>query len=89
MESELELRKFVVPEFIFGFGALKLAGRYAKNLGASRILVVTDPGVMAAGWTDQAAASSIVPRGSASSSPIRNTSWSLRGLIGSPFLCRR
>ncbi len=53
MESELELRKFVAPEFIFGFGALKLAGRYAKNLGASRILVVTDPGVMAAGWTDQ------------------------------------
>ena len=53
MESELKLRKFVAPEFIFGFGALKLAGRYAKNLGASRILVVTDPGVMAAGWTDQ------------------------------------
>jgi alcohol dehydrogenase len=53
MEIELELRKFVAPEFIFGFGALKLAGRYAKNLGASRVLVVTDPGVMAAGWTDQ------------------------------------
>ena len=53
MESELKLRKFVAPEFIFGFGALKLAGRYAKNLGASRILVVTDPGVMAAGWPDQ------------------------------------
>ena len=57
MESELKLRKFVAPEFIFGFGALKLAGRYAKNLGASRILVVTDPGVMAAGWTDQVVSS--------------------------------
>jgi alcohol dehydrogenase len=32
---------------------LKLAGRYAKNFGASRILIVTDPGVMAAGWTGQ------------------------------------
>lgn len=53
LESELELRKFVAPEFIFGIGALKLAGRYAKNFGASRILLVTDPGVMAAGWTDQ------------------------------------
>lgn len=52
-QSDLELRKFVAPEFIFGLGALKLAGRYAKNFGASRILVVTDPGVMAAGWTDQ------------------------------------
>lgn len=60
MESELELRKFVAPEFIFGFGALKLAGRYAKNLGASRILVVTDPGVMAAGWTDQVIGSLIL-----------------------------
>lgn len=52
-QSDLELRKFVAPEFIFGLGALKLAGRYAKNFGASRILIVTDPGVMAAGWTDQ------------------------------------
>lgn len=53
LPSDLELRKFVAPEFIFGLGALKLAGRYAKNFGASRILIVTDPGVMAAGWTDQ------------------------------------
>jgi alcohol dehydrogenase len=47
-----ELRKFVAPEFVFGPGALELAGRYARNLGALRILVVTDPGVRAAGWTD-------------------------------------
>jgi alcohol dehydrogenase class IV len=46
------LRKFVAPEFVFGAGALELAGRYARNLGANRILVVTDPGVRAAGWTD-------------------------------------
>ncbi|MDD2903100.1 MAG: iron-containing alcohol dehydrogenase [Syntrophales bacterium] len=53
LQRDLELRKFVAPEFIFGVGALKLAGRYAKNFGASRILIVTDPGVMAAGWTDR------------------------------------
>jgi len=53
LAGDLELRKFVAPEFIFGLGALKLAGRYAKNFGATRILVVTDPGVMAAGWTEQ------------------------------------
>ncbi len=45
------LRKFVAPEITFGPGARRLAGRYAKNLGLSRVLVVTDPGVIAAGWT--------------------------------------
>jgi alcohol dehydrogenase class IV len=49
----LELRKFVAPEFIFGQGARSLAGRYATNFGATRVLVVTDPGVIAAGWTHQ------------------------------------
>jgi len=46
-----ELRKFVAPEFIFGNGALSLAGRYALNFGARKPLVVTDPGVIDAGWT--------------------------------------
>ncbi len=45
------LRKFVAPEITFGPGARHLAGRYAKNLGVSRALVVTDDGVIAAGWT--------------------------------------
>ncbi len=49
----LGLRKFVSPEFIFGAGGRRLAGRYAKNLGARKVLVVTDPGVMSAGWTQQ------------------------------------
>jgi alcohol dehydrogenase len=48
-----ELRKFVSPEFIFGNGALQLAGRYAKNFGASKVLVVTDKGVIEAGWTEK------------------------------------
>lgn len=46
-----ELRKFVAPEFIYGQGATALAGRYAANFGARRPLVVTDPGVIAAGLT--------------------------------------
>ena len=49
----LELRKFVTPEFLFGLDARHLAGRYAKNWGAQRLLVVTDPGVMAAGWAPE------------------------------------
>ncbi len=51
MAEGFELRKFVAPEFVFGVGARQLAGRYAKNLGGRKILVVSDPGVVAAGWT--------------------------------------
>jgi len=51
MPGELELRKFVAPEYIFGAGARRLAGRYARKLGARKVLVVSDPGVVAAGWT--------------------------------------
>ena len=51
MTESFELRKFVAPEFVFGVGARHLAGRYAKNLGGRKILVVSDPGVVAAGWT--------------------------------------
>ena len=49
------LRKFVAPEFVFGSGSRKLAGRYAANLGAKRALLVTDPGVVAAGWAGEVA----------------------------------
>ncbi len=48
-----ELRKFVAPEFVFGVGARLLAGRYARNFGARKVMVVTDPGIIAAGWLDQ------------------------------------
>ncbi len=45
------LRKFLVPEIVYGQGAIRLAGRHAINFGASKILVVSDPGVQKAGWT--------------------------------------
>jgi len=47
------LRKFVAPEYIFGLGARFLAGRYARNLGARKVMVVSDPGVVVSGWTQQ------------------------------------
>ena len=47
------LRKFVAPEFVFGIGALYLAGRYLKNFEASKVLLVSDEGVMKAGWTGE------------------------------------
>ncbi len=55
--SSLELRKFFAPEFIFGAGALALAGQYARNLGGRRVLVVSDPTVEAAGWVQPVLAS--------------------------------
>lgn len=45
-----EMRKFVAPELIFGVGARRRAGFYASNLRARRLLVVTDPGIIQAGW---------------------------------------
>ncbi|HWR28975.1 MAG TPA: alcohol dehydrogenase-like regulatory protein ErcA [Negativicutes bacterium] len=53
MSNEWALRKFVAPEILFGEGAIDLAGQYAKNLGARRVLLVTDPGVRKAGWVSR------------------------------------
>jgi alcohol dehydrogenase class IV len=47
----MELRKYLSPEILIGDGALSLAGRYAKKFAARKALVVTDQGVMDAGWT--------------------------------------
>ncbi|CAM3703823.1 Alcohol dehydrogenase 2 [Vibrio aerogenes CECT 7868] len=49
-----EMRKFVAPEFIFGVGARHRVGFYARNMAARRVLIVSDAGVMNAGWTQQA-----------------------------------
>nr|WP_321402745.1 alcohol dehydrogenase-like regulatory protein ErcA [uncultured Desulfobacter sp.] len=49
--SLLNLRKFLVPEIVYGQGAITLSGRHAENLGASKAFIVTDPGVRKSGWT--------------------------------------
>jgi len=48
--SPIPLRKFVAPEFLFGCGAIPMLSRYIKNLGVKKILLVSDPGVVNAGW---------------------------------------
>lgn len=50
---QTELRKFVAPEVVLGIDARCMAVRYAKNFGASKILVVTDPGIINAGWANE------------------------------------
>ena len=57
MMYSLNLRKFLAPEIIFGVGALKLAGQYGRNMGGTKALVVSDPGVVRAGWVQQVLAS--------------------------------
>jgi alcohol dehydrogenase class IV len=52
-ENLLELRKFLVPEFVYGEGAIHLVGRYARNFGAKKLLMVTDPGIIRAGWVSK------------------------------------
>lgn len=49
----LNLRKFLAPEIVYGEDALKLAGRHAVNFGATKVLIVTDPGVQRAGWSSK------------------------------------
>ena len=53
-EAALDLRKFVAPEFVYGVGALNQIGRYARNFGAQKALLVTDPGVVRSGWMEKA-----------------------------------
>lgn len=50
----MEITKFVAPEIIFGPGALAQVGDSAARLGASKVFLVTDPGVIAAGWIEKA-----------------------------------
>lgn len=49
-----ELRRFIMPEVMFGPGAIDLVGACAANLGLHRVLLVTDPGVIESGWTERA-----------------------------------
>lgn len=45
-----ESRKLVASEFIYGVGARHRLGDSVQNMRANRALIVTDPGVTAAGW---------------------------------------
>lgn len=50
------INKFVAPEIIFGLGALSQVGESALRLGAKKVFVVSDRGVIDAGWVDKALA---------------------------------
>mgnify|MGYP000535294073 FL=1 len=52
METILNLRKFVMPEVVFGKGARKLAGQYAEKFSLKKVLLVTDKGIIKNRWVE-------------------------------------
>ena len=53
LNQDDSLLKFEVPEIIYGIGALSQIGQCARRLGGERVLLVTDPGIIDAGWVDE------------------------------------
>lgn len=51
--SRGRVTKFLVPDVIFGVGVLSEVGLAARREGGVHVFVVSDPGVVAAGWTDE------------------------------------
>ena len=49
----MRMNKFVMPEIIFGRGSLELVGESCQRLGAKKVLVVSDQGVIEAGWFEK------------------------------------
>ena len=48
--SRGRVAKFLVPEIVFGLGSLAEAGHAARRLGGRHVFVVTDAGIVEAGW---------------------------------------
>lgn len=48
------LSKFLIPEVIFGVGTLAEVGGAVRRVGGARPMLVSDAGVIAAGWVERA-----------------------------------
>lgn len=55
MSDLLPIRKFVIPEIIFGSGSRHLIAQHVLSLHGRSVLLVSDPGVIRAGWTGEVA----------------------------------
>lgn len=49
----MQISKFMTPEIIFGNQSLGQIGESLRRLGATRVFLVSDPGVESAGWIEQ------------------------------------
>lgn len=50
----MDIFKFVTPEIIFGQGSLSQIGDSVKRLGGTKAFIVSDPGIVKAGWVNYA-----------------------------------
>lgn len=50
----MHISKFINPEIIFGQETLSQVGDSLVRLGAQKVFLVTDPGIIEAGWIDKA-----------------------------------
>lgn len=48
----LQVKKFSIPEIIFGRGSLEYVGLCARRLGAEKVFLVSDSGLEKAGWVE-------------------------------------
>ncbi|KGA97714.1 alcohol dehydrogenase [Alkalihalobacillus alcalophilus ATCC 27647 = CGMCC 1.3604] len=49
----MNISKFVAPEIIFGKNSIKQAGDACLRLGAKKVLIISDDGVVNAGWLEK------------------------------------
>jgi len=47
---QLEVRKFVAPEYIFGVDSRFWVGQYCQKLGGRKVLLATDNGILKTSW---------------------------------------
>jgi alcohol dehydrogenase len=49
----MHISKFAAPEIIFGRGSLHQTGECCRRIGANKVFIVSDKGVVAAGWAEK------------------------------------
>ncbi|ONK24785.1 alcohol dehydrogenase [Bacillus sp. VT-16-64] len=49
----MKINKFVMPELIIGSDSIKRVGESCARLGARKVFITTDPGVLALNWFEQ------------------------------------
>lgn len=49
----MDVRKFSIPEILFGQGSLQYAALCAYRMGGEKVFLVSDTGLEKAGWVER------------------------------------